>query len=55
MEKRTSHRDRCIPDVRNCDTTRGLGEKRKKKTEDRGNNEAEYSGFMKIRTKRFVW
>lgn len=31
-------------------------EKKEKKTEDiRGNNEAEYSGFVKIRTKRFVW
>lgn len=40
MGKLTSHRDRCIPDVRNCDITRGLGEKRKE--DIRGNNEAEY-------------
>lgn len=36
MGKPTSHRDRCIPDVRNCDTTRGLGEKRKKKKQKTG-------------------
>lgn len=51
MGKPTSLRDRCIPDVRNCDTTRRLGgrkRKKEKKPEDiRANNEAEYSGFIK--------
>lgn len=51
MGKLTSHRDRCIPDVRNCDITRGLGEKRKeKKTLGETMRQS-----MKIRTKRFVW